>query len=214
MSKQAFLRRIERAAALGQLPERPHRLALLTGQSRLDDSALSAEQGAFLASLGQPQLDIVPRGFPFDQAESAQPAQVPPPLLLAAVRNARQYLWTRTDPRFVALVAAAVQRLADATSHNLVLLTGSSGLALLDAAARQLRLRAGTRLAILAFGPVGRAPADARIAFSAVQGRADRWSRALYAGPVSHRPECGHLDYWRSADCRGIAADFVRAIVS
>jgi len=190
------------AAARAVWPPAPARLLLLTGQSRLDASPLSPQQRAFLAALARPDLDIAPRGFPFDAESEAPPA----PILAASLRNARQYLWAR-NRKFAALVANVVFG-ALAQTERAVIVTGSNGLSLLNAALAAPRTPRPP-LFILALGPAGAPPNAPAITFAAVQGSRDPWSRALYAGPIAFRPACAHLDYWADEPTRAFARNFI-----
>lgn len=202
MVERVFAARLA-AAARTEWPPAQARLLLLTGQSRLDASPLSPQQRAFLASLATPELDIVSRGFPFDTESEAPPA----PIVVASLRNARQYLWTR-QRAFGAMIAGALNA-ALAQTERAVIVTGSNGLALLNAALAAAPDAKRPPLAILALGPAGAPPVARGITFAAVQSARDPWSRALYAGPVALRPTCGHLEYWANAETRAYARHFV-----
>lgn len=202
MVERAFAARLA-AAARTTWPPAPARLLLLTGQSRLDASPLSPQQRAFLAALATPGLDIVARGFPFDAACDAPPA----PILHASLRNARQYLWARRRD-FGALVANALSGVL-ANTDRAIIVTGSNGLALLNAALAAAPEMKRPPLAVLALGPAGAPPNAPALTFAAVQSKRDPWSGALYNGPVAFRPTCGHLGYWSDEPTRAFARAFV-----
>lgn len=210
MSRRRFLQRLD-AAGTRAWPCTAARLLLLTGQSRLTRSPLSAAQLAFLHDVAPAGAEVVGRGFPWDGDGGSEP---PPPLIAASATNARQHLWAVADRRYAALSAAALQRAIDATSERLIVITGSNGLATLQAAWPALRLPAGLRATVVAAGPAG-APVDFGPATSTqvVQGLADGWSRALYRGPVHQRPPCGHLGYWSDGETRESVRDWLRTVV-
>jgi hypothetical protein len=173
------------------------RLLLLTGQSSFRSSVLSPEQFAFLSAVAPPGAVPLDAGFPFHVA-FLEPSPSAPGLLAASCRNALQVLWTRYDPAFVAHVAARLQQAAAATSRRLILITGSCGLQLANAAWPALRLPHRLRIDVVALGPASFGPLH--VPATVLQGRRDDWSRLLYRGPVHYRPPCGHLDYWRCPD--------------
>lgn len=202
MVDRVFAARLAGAARAEWAPA-PARLLLFTGQSRLDASPLSPHQRAFLAALAHPGLDIVARGFPFDAESEAPPA----PMLSASLHNARQYLWS-TKRDFGALIANVVFG-ALAKTERAIVVTGSNGLALLNAALAAAPDAPRPPLNILALGPAGAPPIARDLTFAAVQGTRDPWSGALYAGPVAFRPACGHLGYWADEPTRAFARNFV-----
>jgi hypothetical protein len=208
MTKSAHFARLQRAAS-SPLPSVRMRIALLTGQSRLDASPLSEAQRTFLSGVAAPGMEIASSGFPFDPSEAH--VHGPPNLLTASLANARQFVWARSDDRYAELGARVLQRLLDSTQQVLVLIAGSCGLAIAAASAPLLKTPAGLRVGLLAFGPAGSAPPD--VAFQAVQGRRDSWSRALYRGPAPALIDCGHMDYWESREARAIAAAFIASVV-
>lgn len=209
MSRRVFFERLAVAGAR-RWPEATARLLLLTGQSRLARSPLSEAQSVFVRHVAPEGVEAVGRGFPWDGEGGAEP---PPGLLSASPVNARQHLWAVTERRYAALSAAALQRVADSTRERLVVLTGSNGLATLQAAWPALRIPGGLRLVVVAVGPAG-APADfgPDTAVLVVRGRADGWSRALYRGPVHQRPPCGHLGYWNDGETREGVRNWLRAV--
>jgi hypothetical protein len=189
------------AAAAGRVwPRRLGRVALLTGQSRLNRSPLTPDQTAFLQAVTPPSYEAVRAGLPYADT----PSEPQPGLAGACLANARQYRWARSDRSYGRLVAGALSPML-AESDRTLLVAASAGLALLQAAWPHL---AGPRrrLAVLCLGPAG-APPDfgGEVRVEVVQGRRDGWSRALYAGPVQHHPSCGHMGYWRNAEVRAVA---------
>lgn len=201
MSKRAHFDRLA-AAANRTWPVREARLLLITGQSRLTRSPLTCVQADLLDTLNRPGLDVVRAGFPFDGPGEVAPG---PFLPAASVANARQNVWARRDGLYARLVAAVLWPIAAATERVLVVVTGSTGLDMLRCAWPLTPGRGGLQLEIVSLGPVGAAPPlGPGSRYSAVQGRSDWWSRALYRGPVTHRPDCGHMGYWTDPATRGV----------
>lgn len=198
MSRRTHFDRIA-AAAKTIWPPCEHRLVLLTGQSNLCSSPLSPAQVDFLSSLTSLPVEAVLTGFPFDEAPIPNRRAS---LLQASLHNARQYLWARGKPAYGRVVAQALQPILASASRSILLVTGSCGLQILQAAWPHLRRNPELRIQILALGPVGYAPRFADAGFSAVQGSTDLWSRMLYRGPVVHQTSCGHMDYWHDAVAR------------
>lgn len=198
MSKRTHLNRIA-AAAKAVWPPCEHRLVLLTGQSNLRSSQLSPAQADFLSSLPPLPFEAVTTGFPYDEAPIPNQRAS---LLEASLHNARQYLWARGEPTYGRVVAQALQPILASASKSILLVTGSCGLQILQAAWPHLRRKPEIQIEILALGPVGRAPRFGEAGFSAVQGSADLLSRMLYRGPVVHETGCGHMDYWHDAVAR------------
>src|SRR5262245_36362238 len=149
MSKPRHFARLEQAVQR-PLPIAAMRVALLTGQSDLEGSALSPAQRAFLDAIAVPGMAVTSIGFPFDPAEDSRHEM--PARWRASLANARQYVWAATNARYRALSAAALQRLIDATRSVLVLVTGSCGLAIASGAASRLTIPDQLRIGILAFG--------------------------------------------------------------
>lgn len=191
------------------LPPEDRRLVLLTGQSDFATSALPPDKIGFLEAVAPPGTPILPAGFPW-HTDFAESSAGPVPLLAASLANARQWIWARRDPAFVASLAAVVGRLLAATRRDLFLVTGSCGVDLLAAATTRLP-PGGPAVHLAALGPAGRMPAPERVARRLVlQGRRDGWSRLLWRGPVDGRPPCGHLDYWADPEARASVARFFR----
>lgn len=176
-----------------------HVVAILAGPNRA--GALSRTQMAFLEAIA-PRDTIVRAGFPFDPC--VKEALAPAPLPAAALANARRYAAARWSTAFGARVREGLNALLNGRQRA-VLITGSAGLAMLNAAWGGIEGR--ERITVLSLGPAGEAIDGAR--FAAVQGGRDGWSRALYRGPVHHRVACGHMGYWENSDARAIARSFV-----
>ena len=204
MSRRIHLNRIAAAGSATWVPCE-HRLLLLTGQSNLRSSPLSTAQTDFLSSLAALPIEVVPTGFPFD---GATVPHRPASLLGASFQNARQYLWARHEPAYGRSVAQVLQPAFDSASRGILLVTGSCGLQILEAAWPHLQASPKLRIEILALGPVGRAPQFGEAGFTTVQGSADLWSRMLYRAPIAHKTSCGHLDYWHDR----VARDVVRSL--
>lgn len=211
MSEEAFLQRVRAAAAAAPRPPSAIRLLLLTGQCRWTASPLSAHQHAFLDAVAAPEIDVVRSGFPFD--DEAVPPQDLPPLLLASHRSWRQFRMSTRDPGFRTAAGGAIANAVVTAERGLAIVTGSAGLALLNAGWPLLPLRPGLKVHIVALGPAGDF-APGRTSVEVVQGRRDPWSRLSYQGPVHHRPDCGHLDYWTDPTARAVAAQAVRTVAA
>ena len=186
------------------------RLALLTGQSMPSNVALSPQQIAFLAAVAPPGVEVLAHGFPYHRAFETGGYQAAS-MLTASLHNARQFLAAATSQRFRAVVAARIDELIGKTREQLILLTGSCGLQLLNAAWPALQARPRPAIHIVALGPTQVGPlALPHGVLTTVQGRDDPWSRWLFTGRVDHRIACGHLDYWSSDE----AADLVRRLLA
>lgn len=183
----------------------PLQVAFLTGQSRPPGAALTPAQTAFLEALPLPAAGRVPVNFPYpdDTGEIFAPV----PLLIASVRNARQYLSARRAAfasRHGPAVAALLVR-----AERTLFLAGSCGLELFNS----LSLHAETRrrVTIFAYGPVARRRPDCE-AFL-VQGRRD-WLSRRYFRAVDARVDAGHMDYLSDPAVFTLAADLVRRLSS
>lgn len=193
-----YLDRLERLDAAGCLcAPAATRLLLLTGQSDFAGSALSPQQTEFLDTVAPPACAVLHAGFPFHRSFLESPYR-DAAMAAAAFRNARQFGWTLYSPRFRHIVAQRLQSAIAATTRRLILITGSCGLQLANAAWPALRLPDSVRLTVIALGPACFAPL--RMPATIIQGRRDRWSRLFYRGPVDHHCDCGHLDYYASED--------------
>lgn len=177
------------------------RVLLITGQSRLTRTPLSPIQTKFLAEVTPLGFEPVYSGLPFRSVAT----EAPPNLLTAALTNARQFLWINQHPAYAELIAGALSPLL-ASSRAAMIVTGSMGLSLLQAAWPRLKDPVPARLAIVCLGPVGPGPTFAPdVVVKVVQGVRDGWSRCLYRGPVTHRIACGHLDYWQNPEAQQVA---------
>lgn len=177
----------------------PRRVALLTGQSAPRNTALSPEQVAFLARVAPAGFATLAHGFPFHAACERAPYRRPS-LALASLNNARQFIAATRDAHFRAVLEARIGELLRQTSERLVVVTGSCGLELLNAAWTGLPASTAS-VQVVAVGPacLGRLSIPAG-RLTTVRGARDGWSRLLYRGPVDHEVGCGHLDYWTSPD--------------
>lgn len=169
-------------------PTRPAlQVAFLTGQSRPPAAALSPAQTAFLAALPVPAAARVAFNFPYPAIGQARPF-TPTPLLVASLRNARQYFASRRSV-FSEHYSPAVEALLDCADHTLFL-AGSCGLELFNNLG--LPVEVLRRVTIFAFGPVARRRPDC--ACLLVQGRRD-WISRGYFHRADVSVEGGHMDY-------------------
>ena len=200
MSKRIHFARMA-SAAEKPIERAPQRIAILTGQSMLTRSPLSPRQAAFLDAVAPPGWVKVGGGFPFD---ADGPPDAPAPFAQAAVSSIRQYLWASGRRGYDQLAAGALNRLLFATAEHLVLLAGSSGLAIFNAAEPHLET-GEARVSVIGLGPAGRIPARPH-GFFAIRARKDRWSQLL--GPRADALVDGdHYCYWHSDDVRSLVAE-------
>ncbi|HEU0120186.1 MAG TPA: hypothetical protein VFQ91_06645 [Bryobacteraceae bacterium] len=184
------------------------RVLLLTGQSSARSSALSPAQSAFLAAVSPPGCTVTYSGFPYHTALLADPYD-DAPMVAASLRNARQVQRSMTSSSFRTIVAARLAQALAMTRDRLILLTGSCGLELANAAWPLLPAYSA-HVQIIALGPTCfghlRLPS-----LTVLQGRRDLWSRLLYRGPVHASPDCGHLEYWGSAEVQTLVRSALAA---
>jgi hypothetical protein len=177
-----------------------NRLVLLTGQSARH-CTLSAEQEDFLKSIAPADFDIVLSGWPYHPHLLGEPYE-PPSLVAASIRNAAQEARTLAVPRYRTYVAATIQPIVAATRRKLVIVTGSCGLELLNAAG----IADWADLTVIALGPVCIRPLRIpSCKLHALRGRRDFWSRMLYRHTIDAECGCGHLDYYADPEVRDIA---------
>jgi len=163
-------------------------IAFFTGQSDLENNALSPAQAAFLARLGGPGRELAQVNFPY---------AAPPPrphrrmsLPRASWNNFRQYFSSR-GARFPAKHRAAAVMFIERAGRA-VFLAGSCGLELFNNLRLPEELEA--RCTLICYGPVARRrPARARILVA--QGRGDWLSRALFRRGAGLQLRGGHMDY-------------------
>jgi len=166
------------------------RVLLWTGQSGLAAAGLSAKQKEFLWAVGEDAALL--SGFPFHRdCERETDAH----LLAASWRNARQTLWCATNQRYRRILAGVLQQAVASTAEKLLLICGSCGLELVNAAAGEWRQTLAPHVSIIALGPTCVRKLCLPRVF-AIRGRKDRWSACLYRGPVDAITPGGHLDYW------------------
>lgn len=181
------------------------RLALLTGRSSWESSALSPVQLTFLDRVAPEDWEVVRVGFPFvGEPEPYKNINI----LSASARNARQVWWSVSSKHYRQYVAERVQLLIDGAGDRLVVITGSCGLQLLNRAWPRLRVPPAMRFDVVALGPACLDPPRMRCV--TVQGRKDWWSRQFYKGKVDYYCACGHLDYWASEEVRGFVSGLIQ----
>lgn len=186
------------------------RVLLLTGQSSFRSARLAAEQAAFLRAVSPGDGALLEAGFPF-HADLLADERERCGLLAASVRNARQVGWSVTSSRYQQVVRRTLQQALDATRERLIVITGSCGLQLLNRAWPRLVVPPRLRAQVVALGPACLAPLRlAPAAVTVMVGKRDPWSRLFYRGRVDERVDCGHLDYWASAEVRARVAAILR----
>lgn len=172
-----------------------HMLAWLTGQSAYHHGSLSPAQAALLRGVTLPGWSRVEANFPYNKAALTADYQ-PTPLLPASVRNSAQFVAALTSSAFGQACARHLQPLLDASTSRLVLLCGSCGLQLFQAALPWLRVPTGLHIHLVGLGPVClRFHRHPQVAVTVVQGRHDWLSRSLCPLPCHYQVPAGHLDY-------------------
>jgi len=194
-----FADMIDADPALSLVRPARRRIALLTGQSSPQNTALSPEQRTFLARVAPAGFATLAHGFPFHASYERRPYERPP-IALASLHNARQFMAAMNDAAFRNVLAARLGELFERTEDRLILLTGSSGLQLLNAAWPHV-CGAALNVQVLALGPACLArlniPASC---LTTIRGSCDAWSRLLYRHSIDHEVTCGHLSYWSSPE--------------
>ena len=183
--------------AKARLPFVETRVALLTGQSSFDSSALSPVQIAFLRAVAPAGASVLEMGFPFDSSFLGEGFRETG-MAGASWRNARQVGWALGSARFRGVVRERLGMLFGASSRTL-LITGSCGLQLANL---------GWPGQAIALGPA--CLGALRVRAYVVRGRRDGWSRLLYRGRVDAVCGCGHLGYWESEEVREIVRGILR----
>jgi hypothetical protein len=180
------------------------RVVFLSGQSSYRHSQLSPAQYELLAAAAGLGYSPLFAGFPFHRATLAEPWRREP-ILPASGRNTAQFLAAAWRPSFRAQVAQHLGPLFTLTSRRLVVVCGSSGLALLEAAWPRLELAPGLTVLAIGLGPVARRiPIHPRLTAVSIQGRGDWISRLGFPFPPDFRVAGGHLDYAASAEVRAL----------
>lgn len=202
-----YVARLEKLDEAGfMLPPTRHRFLLLTGQSCFTSSRLRPEQLSFLQEIAPPAAEVVNLGFPWHKDMDCETAS--PHLLAASWRNFCQWRWARRRGRFTNILERVFGLLLTSASERLSIITGSCGIHLL-AAALELTPPSDISIQVLALGPVGRVPELGRLKrLEVLQGKRDYWSRALWSGPIHHRPANGHLNYFSTPENRVLAKAF------
>lgn len=192
-----------------RLDQQARRIAVLTGQANPADTTLSPERIRFLHHVAPTGFVVLPHGFPYHAAcESGGHRDTA--LLIASLRIARQFVAASYAGDFRALLETRLAALFATTSDDLVLLTGSSGLHLLNCAWPAITT-VPRRYHVLALGPA--CPGPLRIpcdALTTIRGHRDGWSRMLFRGAIDHEIAADHLGYWSSRE----VVDLVRALVA
>jgi hypothetical protein len=168
----------------------PDRVAWISGRSSAAHAALSPPQATLIARVEPYGFEPVPVGFPFRPDEASWTKAG---IVRASARNTVQYAALLRHTATRAQVAARLAPLLAHTTDRLLVVCGSLGLQLLQTGLRELPDPA-CRLRIVALGPVCAAPTDGLDLYVA-QAPHDVISRVNYRGPVTLRPDVGHLDY-------------------
>jgi hypothetical protein len=189
----SYLRQLENLdpAASLLVPTR-RRLLLLTGQSAWTSAALTTDQRVFLTAIAGD--DALLAGFPYHQhcIGTANPS-----LARGSIRNIRQASWCLLSQTYRTILRQVLHRAITSTEERLLILCGSCGLEMLNAA--DVTLSPQTRVA--AIGPTCLAAVRTRVDY-VVQGRSDRISQALYRGRVDLRLPGGHFSYYNSLEAQ------------
>lgn len=180
--------------------------AWLTGQSSYGHSQLSPQQLAVLDELAGLGYEVVRAGFPYNGRSLFVP-YTPEPLPRASLRNASQFAAALVSPAFSAELARHLQPLVDAASRRLLLLCGSCGLQLFASALPGLELPPGSRIGLVAVGPVCLTSAaffrgHPGLDLFVVQGSRDWISRLGSRAGADARPPVDHLGYTRHPEAR------------
>jgi len=181
--------------------------AWLSGQPAHSHSHLAPEQVELLDDLAAAGWAVVPAGLPFNDAAGCPPCR-PVPLVVAAARSTGQYRAARAGGPFAVAVARHLQPLVDATARTLLVVVGSAGAQLLTGAWAHLQVPPGFDLRVIALGPVGPLPAQARTVV--VQGERDLVSRWGYPGRPDVVVPGRHLGYPRRPAVRALVRDVGR----
>lgn len=180
------------------------RVVFLSGQSSYRHSQLSPAQRELLAAVAELGYSPLLAGFPYHREALTEPWRREP-ILPASGRNTSQFLAATWRPSFRAQVARHLGPLFTLTSRRLVVLCGSSGLALLEAAWPRLELTPGLAVFAIGLGPVARrVPYHPRLTVVTIQGRGDWISRLGFPFPPVFRVTGGHLDYAAGAEVRAL----------
>jgi hypothetical protein len=163
---------------------------------------LSPAQLDLLAAVAELGFTPLPAGFPYNRAALAEPWRREP-ILPASARNLAQFLAASFRPVFRREVARHLEPLFTRTSRRLVLLCGSSGLALLAAAWPHLNPAPELAVLAIALGPVARqVPQHPRLETVTLQGQRDWISRLGFPFAADVQVAGGHLDYAASLEVR------------
>jgi hypothetical protein len=168
-----------------QHPYSPVKVAFLTGLSNPKSCALSALQKQFMARLELPQTYKVHSNFPYHPCQGEENE----PLWKASIANTRQFLQLRRA-YYRQHLRGHLDSFA-ASCDKLILLTGSSGLSLLNVA---LTDTANKKMAhVFAFGPVAwQLP---KVSCTLIQGSQDYLSRWFFKNVDYRIDGLNHLDY-------------------
>lgn len=201
----SYLERLERMDEAGTLlaPAR-RRMLLWTGQSGYAAGALRAEQREFLQAVAGEEAVLA--GFPFHR-EFDREYELR--IVRASLRNARQTWWCAANARYRRAVGKVLGQAVRSVSERLMIVCGSCGLEIVNAAAEEMGGALPDHVEIVALGPTCLRPLRLEVV-RVVQGRRDRWSQWLYRGPVEVVTGGGHLDYWRCEQTRAVVKEWWR----
>lgn len=191
-----YLQRLEQLDPTGNaLPPCQRALVLLTGRSSFTQCFLNPDQERFFDAVASPGVESLRAHFPYHTDWLREP-YAEPPLWVASWRSIVQCLTVMHSQRYRRALARHLQVVLD-RCQQLLLVTGSAGLALWESARPFLKF--DTQVRVLALGPViWFTPSYERPTI--IRGRGD-WASRLLSTPLL-RPDVeidgAHLSYYDS----------------
>lgn len=199
----SFIRRLEQLDRSGNITAHGRLSVLLTGLSSFRSAELSSEQFEFLRAVTPINTKIVTSNFPY-HADFLEKTPSSSTLLVASLLNTAQFILAGFSSRYGKIIANRLNHLFEQSQGNLVIITGSCGLSLLNAALPYLRIAHPEKLMIIALGPVCFRLKPYSFKLYQIRGLRDWVSKLANTGKIDYFVNCGHLDYYRDRDTKTI----------
>lgn len=201
----SFIQRLRNLNPSGNLSYQGNLSLLLTGLSSLSSAHLNPEQTHFLQAVMPKNVNILYSNFPYHDDFLKKPYHSPN-LLIASLRNIFQFILATFSPDFGRIIAARLKPLLQ-QQRKLVIITGSCGLALFNAALPYLKIEDMEKVMIIALGPVSFRTKDNPCKLYRIRGTRDWVSKMSKAGMIHYTVNCGHLDYYINPETQKIVRD-------
>lgn len=190
-----FVKKLRQLLPSGNITESGPVTVLLTGLSSLHNANLSHEQMIFLQTIAPDNTTVLPCNFPY-HTDFISHSPSSSSLFTASLLNGMQFILATFSSRYAKLIASRLHPLLEKRQEKMVIITGSCGLALFNAALPYLQIKHLDKLLVIALGPVNVKLKTHAYKLYQIRGTKDWVSKMLKSGHIDYTVECGHLEYY------------------